>query len=74
MKNGRQHRRRNRSLLLAGMLTFGLSGCDIADDPAYRYVEGVGIGVLNGLISTTVDVIGATLGSILFPNADNSST
>ena len=73
MKNGRHHGRKYRSLLMAGMLACGSSGCNLADDPGYLFARGVGSGVLNGLISLTVDLIGGALGDALFPGIDDDA-
>ncbi len=73
MKNGRHRGMKCRSLLLAGALTIGSSGCYLADDPAYLYVRGVGSGVLSGLISSTVTLIGEAIGNALFPGVDGDA-
>ena len=57
-----------RSLLLAGMLTMGSSGCSVWDNPGYLYSVGVATGVLDGLIAVSVDIIGQQIGDVFFPN------
>ena len=52
---------------MTGMLACGSSGCDLADDPAYLFAQGVGSGVLDSMIYVTVDIIGGALGNALFP-------
>ena len=73
MKNRRHDGRKYRSLLMAGMLACGSAGCDLADDPAYLFAQGVGSGLLGGMISVTVDLIGGALGDALFPGLDDEA-
>ena len=73
MNNRRRLGRKYRSLLIAGMLACGSSGCDLADDPAYLFARGVGSGVLDGLVSLTLDLIGETIGEALAPAFDGDA-
>lgn len=57
-----------RSLLLAGMLTMGSSGCSVWDNPGYVYAVGVATGVMDGLITTTLVLLSEAVVGTIDPN------
>ena len=57
-----------KALLLVGMLTMGSGGCVAFDNPAAVWATGVGIGLMDGLISTSTIILGEAIGDIFFPN------
>lgn len=57
-----------KALLLVSMLTMSSWGCGVWDNPGYLYAAGVSSGVLDGLISVSVNVIGQVIGDIFLPD------
>ena len=56
-----------KALVLVGMLTMSSWGCSYWDNPGYVYASGVATGVMGGLVSVSVGIIGQTIGDIFFP-------
>ena len=70
MKARCRRRRKYRSLLAVGILSYGSSGCIVADNPGYLFAQGVGNSVLGGVITVT----SALILDALFPGiADDTS-
>ncbi len=55
-----------KALLLVGMLTMSSWGCSYWDNPGYVYGSGVATGVMGGLISVSVAIVGQTIGDLFF--------
>ena len=65
MKIRRRSGLKCKALLLVGMLTMSSYGCGVWDNPGYLYAAGVSTGVLDGLISASVAIIGQAIGDLL---------
>ena len=57
-----------KSLLLVGMLTMSSGGCVAYDNPAAVWATGVGLGIMDGLISTTLVVLGEAFENAILPD------
>lgn len=69
----RRRRRKCGAVLLAGLLIMSSWGCTAWDNPGYVYASGVATGVMQGLISVTVNAVGNAIGVVFFPEEDNGS-